>query len=97
MSKYVFTKARRRALLKARRKWSKGMTPKQRRIAMPPRVAKPRIVYPVGTKLMLDVGKKGGHYQFTQKTRYGWRTVKAPKRLLKAGWKRTDKGYIRKP
>lgn len=94
--KYVFTAERKKALKKARKKWKK-MSPKTRRIAMPSRVAKPKKVYPVGTYMMLDVGRKGHHYQFVKKTKYGWKKAKAPKRLLKAGWKRETKGYVQSP
>jgi len=84
--------AARKNIKKARKKWMR-MSEKARRKAMPPRVKRPRKVYPVGQYMMLDVGKPGGHYQFVRKTRYGWKKVKAPKRLLN-GWKRVKKGYV---
>jgi len=93
---YVFTKARKTALKKARKKW-KGMSGISRRKAMPSRVKTPKKIHPVGTYMMLDIGRKGKHYQFVQKTKYGWKRVKAPQRLLKAGWKRENKGYVREP
>ncbi|MHA1865894.1 MAG: hypothetical protein ACTSWZ_05235 [Candidatus Heimdallarchaeaceae archaeon] len=93
--KYRFTKARRKALEKARRKWM-SMTPAQRRRVMPSRT-KAKKKYPIGTYMMLDVGRKGYHYQFVKKVKHGWKKVKAPRRLLKAGWVREGKGYVLRP
>lgn len=89
------TKAQRAAIKKARAKWM-GMSKVARRKAMPAKT-KPRKVYPVGKKLMIDVGRPGGHYQYVQKTKYGWKKIRAPKRILKAGWKRVKKGYVKAP
>lgn len=82
---------------KGRKKGWGGMTAIARRRAMPSR-GKPKRRYPLGSYVMKDVGKKGGHYQFIKKVRWGWKKVKAPKKFLKAGWKRDKniKGYVYK-
>jgi len=92
---YRFTKARKKALLKARRKWMR-MSPTARQKAMPAKTV-PKKIYPIGQYMMIDVGKPGRHYVFVQKTRYGWRKVKAPRKLLKAGWKKVNKGLVYSP
>jgi hypothetical protein len=73
------------------------MSPQARRKAMPGRRTGRFKRYPVGTYMMLDVGRPKRHYQFVQKKKYGWKKVKAPARLLGAGWKREGKGYVRRP
>ena len=70
--KYVFTKARKRALLKARRKWMR-MSPKARRKAMPARNPRPKKRYKVGQIITIDVGRPGHHYIRAKKTKYGWK------------------------
>jgi len=89
-------KAARKNIKKALKKWM-SMSPLKRRKVMPARVKHPKKKYPIGTYMMLDVGKPKGHYQFVQKTKYGWKKVKAPKRLLQAGWKKEGLGYVYKP
>jgi hypothetical protein len=81
---YVFTKARKKALGKARKKWM-SMSPRARRKAMPPtgRHLKAHVKkhgvkylerkrYPVGTTITLDVGRPGYHYVHAKKTEHGW-------------------------
>ncbi|MEM4271142.1 MAG: hypothetical protein QXO70_03560 [Candidatus Pacearchaeota archaeon] len=79
--KYKFTLARKRALKKARNK----------------RMRTFKKAYPVGSVMMLDVGKPKGHYQFVRKTKYGWEKANIPRRLIKAGWKKIKKGYVLRP
>ena len=57
------------------------MSPKARRKAMPSRVKHPKKVYPVGTILTKDVGRKGHHYIHMKKTKYGW--ISSPLRKYK--------------
>ena len=90
MAKYVFTKKRRAALNKVRRKWM-SMSPRARRKAMPSKVARPKKVYPVGQHMMLDVGRKGHHYVFVKKTKYGWKKVRPPNGVKQVPGK---KGYV---
>ena len=72
MAKYVFTKARRLALEKARKKWM-SMSPAERRKKMPARNPHPTKRYPVGSILTLDVGRPKHHYLHVQKLKYGWK------------------------
>lgn len=88
--KYVYTKARKKALNKARSAWKK-MSPVARRKAMPSKVKHPKKVYPEGQYMMLDVGRKGHHVQFVKKVKYGWKKAEAPKSVRKF---ETKKGYI---
>jgi hypothetical protein len=87
--------AARRNIKAARKKWMK-MSHLQRQKAMPGHATGHFHKLPVGSYVMLDIGKKKGHYQFAQKTKYGWNKVEAPKKLLRAGWQETKKGYVYK-
>ena len=87
--------AARRNIKIARRKWM-HQSHLQRQKEMPGHAKGHFHKLPVGSYVMLDVGKKKGHYQFAQKTKYGWNKVEAPRRLLKAGWKQDGKGYVYK-
>ena len=82
--------AARRNIKKARKKWM-SMSAKARRKAMPARRKGKFKRYPVGQYMLLDVGRKGHHYQYVKKTKYGWKKVSAPK-----GVKEIKKGYIYK-
>ena len=74
--------AARRNVVVARKKWM-HMSPTAREKAMPARNLHPSHRYPVGTYMMLDVGEKKDHYQYVQKTKYGWKKVEAPRAVRK--------------
>lgn len=90
LRKYRFTAKRQAALNKARRKWM-AMSGRARRKAMPGKRKGRFRRWPVGQRMLVDVGRKGGHYQFARKTRYGWKKIKAPKQLRR--WEKGI-GYV---
>jgi hypothetical protein len=78
---------------KARKKWM-GMSMTARQKAMPAKRKGAFKKYPVGQYMLLNVGKKGKytHWQYVQKTPYGWRKAKAPKAIRKY---EISTGYIK--
>ena len=67
--------AAKRNIKKALKAWMK-MSARARRKAMPSRVKKPKIKYPVGTWITKDVGRPKHHYIIAKKTKYGWEKSK---------------------
>ena len=87
MRRYRFTKKRRAALNKARRKWVR-MSPRERRKVMPSRNPNPKRRYKVGQVITIDVGRPKHHYLHAKKTKYGW--IAGPLRKYKKRWEERE-------
>ena len=87
-----FSPKHRKAISKGLKKYWRSMTSLERRRKVPSRT-KPKRRYPIGSYIMLDVGKPKGHYQFVKKVKYGWKKARPPKSIRKFQVE-GKKGYV---